>query len=245
MLRAGGRRTVQVAIVLICAAGAVFIAVGVADSTDSPDSPLESGQPHGGGDTAWIPTHDRVVAHEALPCTGPYDPTNFEIFSAGPTVAGLPVSATVRRCDVAAPAHETPANRITYMYGRCETLPEDEVGCVPPLEVQTWPACQRSLADYSFEGRPLPFRQLPKHGGAEVVEFDFALERRIEVYTKSSTIVIFADSPELGRKAVEHLSPQQVGKQPVTNAADLRGSSPGRLAPPTDGAMEGDLECRS
>jgi hypothetical protein len=232
-------KKVRARIAVCCTVAIPFSIVAVAAGHDGgSESPF-------GGDIAWIPTHDRVLAHEALPCTGPKDPTNFEIFSAGPAVAGLPLSAILRRCDAAAPAYEAPANQFTYVYGHCESPPTGESGCAPPLEVQTWPACQRYPAGYSFDGKALPSRELPKRGGAEVVEFDFALESRIEVYTKFSTIVIFADSPELARKAVELLTPQQAGKRPVTNAADLRGPPPERLGPPTEGAMEGDLECRS
>jgi hypothetical protein len=191
-----------------------------------------------------VSTHDRVLAHEALPCTEPKDPINFEIFSAGPEVAGMPMTATVRRCDTAAPVYEAPANRITYVYGHCEALPEGETGCVPPLEIQTWPACQRNKAGYSFEGKPLPYRELPKRGGAEVVEFDYPLESRIEVYTRSSTVVIFADSPELALKAVALLTPQEAGKPPVTDPADLREGPPERLGAPSDGAVEGELQCQ-
>lgn len=234
-------KKVRLGIALGCTAAALFSAVTIATGAVGGTNPVSGGrQP-----SVWVSTHDRVLAHEALPCTGPNDPTNFEIFSAGPAVAGLPLSAILRRCDAAAPAYEAPANQFTYVYGHCESPPTGESGCAPPLEVQTWPACQRYPAGYSFDGKPLPSRELPKRGGAEVVEFDFALESRIEVYTKSSTIVIFADSPELARKAVELLTPQQAGKRPVANAADLRGPPPERLGPPTDGAMEGDLECRS
>lgn len=209
------------------------------DSSQSPPTEGPVGPPQG-----WVSTHDLVLKHEALPCTGPEDPINFEIFSAGPEIAGLPMTATVRRCDIASPPYEAPANRLTYIYGRCEITPEDESGCVPPLEIQTWPACQRSIADYSFEGKPLPHKGLPKRGGAEVVEFSFALENRVEVYTKSSTVVIFASTPELAQKAVESLTPQQAGQAPITNPADLQGAPPARLEPPTNGAMEGKLPCQ-
>lgn len=230
------------------AATLLFIVAIASAQPGGPDFPDDGTQSPSTGDPTslpgdWVSTHELVQRHEALPCTGPKDPINFEIFSAGPEVGGLPLTAIVRRCDAAAPADEAPANRFTYIYGHCET-PEGETGCAPPLEVQTWPACQRNRAGYSFEGRPLPYKELPKRGGAEVVEFDFALERRIEVYARSSTIVIFADSPELAQKAVELLVPQKEGEQPDTNRADLRGTPPERLGPPSDGAMEGKLPCQ-
>jgi hypothetical protein len=191
----------------------------------------------------WVSTHDLVQKHEALPCTGPTDPINFEILSAGPEVAGLPLTAAVRRCDSAAPADEAPANRITYIYGSCE-IPETETGCAPPLEVQTWPACQRNKAGYTFEGQPLPYTELSKRGAAEVVEFNFALESRIEVYTKSSTVVLFAASRELALKAVELLTPQEKGTPPAMSRADLRRAPPEALAPPLAGATQGKLQCQ-
>ena len=197
-----------------------------------------------GTETAWVPTSELVQRGEALPCTGPRDPINFEIFSAGSEVAGLPMTATVRRCDTASPAEEAPANRITYMYGECEISPT-ATGCAPPLEVQSWPACQRNLAGYTFEGKPMTYRELPRRGAAKVVEIDFALESRVEVYTSSTTIVIFADSPDLARKAVGLLIPQKKGQPPVTNRAGLRGVAPEALAAPSDGAMKGKLQCQS
>ena len=192
----------------------------------------------------WISTHERVLRHEALPCTGIEDPINFEVFSSGPEVGGLPMTAAVRRCDFATPAYEEPANRLTYSYGTCE-IEAGETGCAPPLEVQTWPACQRSLADYSFEGEPIPHRLIGRLGGAKVVEFDFLVENRIEVYAKSSTVVIFADSPGLAREAVSRLTPQMRGTPPATRRDELQKQPPGALEPPVDGATEGELKCQA
>lgn len=191
----------------------------------------------------WVSTRDLVERHEALPCTGLEEPTNFEVFSAGPAVDGLKMTDVVRRCDAAAPVDEAPANRITYVYGDCE-ITEGATGCAPPLEVQTWPACQRNKAEYSFGGEPLPSRDLPSRGGAEVVEFDFELERRIEIYTGSSTIVVFADDPELTWLAVEQLIPQEIGKPPGTSPASLEGEAPENLDAPSPKATEGTLRCR-
>lgn len=119
--------------------------------------------------STWVSTHERVLSQEALPCTGPQDPINFEIFSAGPAVAGLPLTGTVRRCDAGAPADEGPSNYVAYVYGECE-IAKGATGCELPLQVHSWPACQRSYADYSFEGKPLPYEELPTQGDAKVVE---------------------------------------------------------------------------
>ena len=216
-----------------CAVAAALFALAVAGGDSDAAPPLPKG---------WISTDELVAKGEALPCTGPKEPINFEIFSAGPQVAGLPMTSVVRRCDSASPDYEAPSNRITYIYGDCEIPkgPAGDTGCTPPLQVQTWPACQRSGADYSFAGKPIPSRELPRRGGAKVVEYRFLLERRIEVYANSSTVVIFSTDPELGRKAVEQLTPQKAGKPPVRKRAELRRTPPKTLGSPTKGATEGE-----
>ncbi len=193
---------------------------------------------------AWIPTHVRVLRHEALPCTGPREPINFEIFSAGPSVAGRSVTHFVRRCDTSTPADEAPANYTSYVYGHCK-ITSSPNGCEPPLEIQTFPACQRSLADYSYEGKPLPYRRLLDRGGAEVVEINFMLDHRIEVYTNSSTIVIFAADRAIAVKALAQLTPQLEGSPPARDASELEANPDEGLAAPVNKAIEGDLPCQS
>jgi hypothetical protein len=252
--------------IVACVAMALLVAI-IVGAFDRPDSTPSStagsaGGPHfaensasgsgsgprfasrKSGRSTWIPASDRVLAHEAIPCTGLKDPINFEIFSAGPVAAGLPLNSVVRRCDAGAPADEAPANYVAYTYGHCE-IAEGATGCAPPLQVHTWPACQRSLAEYSFEGKPLPYKELPKRGGAKVVEIDFFIDNRIEVYTKSSTIVIFASDPALARKAVDLLRSQEEGKPPA-RSADALGEQPlAQFVPPSAGAMKGELSCQS
>jgi hypothetical protein len=235
---------------------AILLVVAATDARSGPDftptkvTPTKVTAAIGGAEhsferhraSTWVSTPDRK--NEALPCTGPKDPINFEIFSAGPAVAGLPLTSVVRRCDAGAPADEAPANYVAYLYGHCE-IADGATGCALPLQIHTWPACQRSLADYSFEGKPLPYRRLPEHGGAEVVEINFSLDHRIEVYTKSSTVVIFASSSALAKRAIELLRSQSKGKPPVTDANELGEMPPTQLEPPSDEAMEGGLSCQS
>jgi hypothetical protein len=253
------RRT-RLGIALVCAVAILVFAVTVATGQDDdPESPsghdslsdgnraLASRVSPDAGDRApvsWVSTHERVQRHEALPCTGPKDPINFEVFSAGPSVAGLPLTDFNRRCGGTTPRDEPPANDTTYFYGRCK-IAKGATGCAPPLEIQSWPACERALGDYSFEGKPIPYERLPSRGGAEVVEIDFMLDHRIEVYTKSSTVVIFAEKQAFAKKALKLLRFQPIGEPPVTKAAELKGDPEAGLAPPIDGATEGDLQCQS
>jgi hypothetical protein len=192
--------------------------------------------------SAWVPTHNLVAEDKALPCTGPDDPINFEVFSAGARVQGLPLNAMLRRCDSGSPKYEAPANYVSYTYGRCE-IPEDAHGCAPPLEIQTWPACQRSIADYRFEGRPLPYRSLGKSDGAEVVEIDFLLDHRIEVYTRSSTIVIYATDTVSVPGVIRDLRSQKKGSPPSADPEALDKSMLATLGPAAPEAIQGDLPC--
>jgi hypothetical protein len=193
----------------------------------------------------WVTTRERVKRHEALPCTGAKDPINFEIFSAGPSIAGEPMTDFQRRCGGTTPADEPPANFTSYIYGDCE-ITESDSGCTPPLEIQTWPACERSLPEYSFGGKPIPHTRLPSRNGAEVQEIVLPFgPPRIEVYTKSSTVVIFANDPALAKEALGQLRSQEEDKPPATQANELDGEPEGGLASPADEATEGELQCLS
>jgi hypothetical protein len=156
----------------------------------------------------------------------------------------LPLNSTVRRCTPGAESDETPANFVAYTYGSCE-IAEGATGCTPPLQIHTWPACQRSLADYSFEGKPLPYRVLGRPNGGEVVEIDFMIDRRIEIYTGDSTIVIFAENPDLALKAIDLLRSQENGERVAEDEDALENTPAAQLRPPTRGAMEGDLPCHT
>jgi hypothetical protein len=170
----------------------------------------------------WAP----VLNDEALPCTASRAPVNFETYSVGPSINGRPLTYTERRCGAGPVAARV--NYLAYIYGDCSIRP-GESGCRPPLEIQTWPACQRFLAKYSFRSKPLPHRFLSTGGGAEVVEFSFAAGSRIEVYTKASTVVIFAADRDRALEAVDMLRHEENQKPPAISPEDLREERPGRL----------------
>jgi hypothetical protein len=77
------------------------------------------------------------------------------------------------------------------------------------------------------------------------MELSLAGERRIELYTKSATVVVFATKPGLARKAAELIRPQEAGTTPVLGRADLRAALTKDLPPPAAGAMEGTLKCQT
>ncbi|HEX9942300.1 MAG TPA: hypothetical protein VGG03_09810 [Thermoanaerobaculia bacterium] len=187
------------------------------------------------------------LKRELPPCTEREQPTNFEVYSAGPQVSGLPVTETLRTCENDQPhAGELPANYVSYIYGDCPYRKAGEGGCPPPLAIQTWPACQRSLATYTFNGKPFPHQDvtddLSLEGGARVVYFDVFGEPRLEVYTKDATIVVYARSSALAIKAIENLRAHDPGTPPARFDNELEGE-PEDLAPPLPGATKGQLRC--
>jgi len=68
----------------------------------------------------------------------------FTEYDAGPEVAGY------RREDVATTCGRRP--NVTYIYGTCEA--SSDMGCSPPLEVQTWSACHRKPSRASRTAGP-------------------------------------------------------------------------------------------
>jgi hypothetical protein len=178
---------------------------------------------------------------ESLPCTKANEATNFEVFSAGPSPTGLPLTAALRRCDV----YTGGANYVSYIYGDCEyrNPVNSDGGCEPPLEIQTWPACQRSLAEYTYEGKPYPHTDLARDGDAEVAEFEDG--SRVEVYTGSATIVVFSTDPSVAKKVLPLLRPQQEGASPAARSSELDTKAPQGLPAPAPSATEGDLTCAS
>lgn len=133
-----------------------------------------------------------------------------------------------------APTPPMRRNLVTQMYGTCK--PEKgATGCAPPLEVQTWPACERNLSLYRRypgpNGEVIPYERTTVRGVPAAV---FEDGTRIEVYTADVTVVIFADSAERARRAASSLG-GQVGS--------LRVDAQQALPQPVPGALTGELSC--
>jgi hypothetical protein len=180
-----------------------------------------------------------------LPCTAKDERANFDVYAPGPEVAGLPLTETLRVCENEGPPKgELPANSVAYIYGDCPYRKLD--GCSPPLTVETMPACQRTAADYTFNGRPYPHRDvtddLDLEGGAKVFYFDVYGQKRLEVYTREATVVVFAHSSALAIKAIKNLHLQDSEAPPAQSGKELEGGGES-LPPPTPAAMKGTLEC--
>jgi hypothetical protein len=157
---------------------------------------------------------------------------DFPLYSVGDAFEGNSLVGITRRLDP--PTSEYPlslrANFVNFIYGRCSA--GDDAGCMPPLEVQIWPACERNLSSYSMTpvGDPPPHENLSLRGVPAALFED----PRLEVYTGNVTIVLFGHE-----------------RQELLRTADaLRGVNNDvgtgvELPAPAPGALEGKLQCVS
>lgn len=172
----------------------------------------------------------------ALACTEATEPANFRLYSLGASFEGLPLTTVIRRCDNAPPAElvglDGRANYVSFIYGDCQPPPGGDAGCAPPLEVQVWPACERSVADYPADLRP----SLTQRRGVPSA----AIADRIELYA-DSTVVIFANDRGLADRAVSGVQPTPGNEAPATTPPELEQTE--TLPSPPPGAVSGKLGC--
>jgi hypothetical protein len=216
----------------------VLIAVGMAQGGIN-------AQGTGGATSQATPRIESTVGQRpgdsknALPCTDASTPANFRLYSLGASFQDLPLTAVIRRCDNPDPWGS--ANYVSYIYGDCEPQPPPgetyiDGGCAPPLEVQIWPACERSLGDYNGDPRVSQPRQLR---GVPVA----AVDDWVEVYTADSTVVVFGHDQALIERAVTALHPLPPEDAPAKYPPRLRKSDD--LPPPNSGALSGQTGCTS
>jgi hypothetical protein len=161
----------------------------------------------------------------------------FPVYSLGTQFEDLPLTAIVRVSQKsrlkARGGFGVPDNRpnhMNFIYGTCGG------GCVPPLSVQIWPACDRTLQDYYWSdnvrgsGPSRPYERLMIRGVPAASFSDM-----LELYSGTVTIVIFG----------ENAPQQERAAQSLVSANALAGDiSPGDPLPrPVPGAMEGRLKC--
>jgi hypothetical protein len=179
---------------------------------------------------------------ELLRCTGVQQPLNFVAYSLGSSFEGLPITGLVRDCELPYPREPGRANHVTYIYGDCDlaAVPTDG-GCAPPLEVQTWPACERNLTSYFDPVFPDEYdRTVIRDVPAAVFEDG----TRVEVYAGGSTIVVFGLDPAQVRRAAESVVAEPSGQPPTVPASNPTLDETTRSLPePLPGATQGALSC--
>lgn len=219
-----------------------------ATRTDTvPQLPSDLGPGYGVPDTRFGPSTETN-----LTCTGGNNPPNFRAYHASEEIAGLRLNAVLRRCDIPFPGEPVRANFISFIYGDC-TPPIDPAtghadgGCAAPLEIQTWPACERTWADYDLGSYFAPSAGPPsQRRGVPAIAFDQGT--RLELYPGRSTVVIFAGDPAIASRAADALRTLPPDATPASaraNPENLRESGGGgNLPAPAAGAMEGKLSCK-
>jgi hypothetical protein len=203
------------------------------DSTSGPASPSTSTRiatPAG----ANVPNDPGIAL---LPCTSSSQPANFPVFSFGPQFEDLPVTYIGRDCEPPVRNEPTRANLVTYIYGDC--VAADGGSCLPPLEVQSWPACERNLSTYLTgpDNAPMPHVETTVQGAPAAI-FDDG--ERLEIFTATTTVVIFGDDPALVSRAALSLRQEPLQTAPGTFWAPKRSSS---LSAPAAGSITGGLTC--
>lgn len=137
-----------------------------------------------------------------LPCTGFDESTNFTAYSVGKQFDGLPITRQERVCTrpLGGAPPDARLNIVAYSYGDCAPPPDG--GCALPLEVQTWPRCERNPAEYAIDHHnPLDAKLTIRGVPAHVYEHGL----RLEVYAGRSTIVIFGTDRRRVKRAAHAL----------------------------------------
>jgi hypothetical protein len=188
---------------------------------------------------------DEATTDSRLGCTDLAEPPNFTAYSLGLEFQGLPVTAVIRRCDAKYPdpQENIRANYVSYIYGDCKVT-ADVDGCAPPLEVQTWPACERSLADYDDgPGGVFSPNELGEARGVPAETFDG--DSRVELYTGMSTVVIFGTGKQQALAVIDALRAEPTDAPPEAPVADAKAPTPtgADLPSPAPEALEGKLSC--
>jgi hypothetical protein len=172
--------------------------------------------------------------------------TPFNHYYLGSSFQGLALEHSRRQCTAPNPERSEAAggaidpdslgrsHNVQYIYGTCEEGPD--YGCAPPLEIETWPACERSPADYTVGIPEAPVTLEPRRvltvRGVPARDYG---EGRLELSTGDVTVVIFGTSEDLILSAAQQLrtapgSPQQRGPDQL-------------LPPPVPGSIDGTLAC--
>lgn len=190
----------------------------------------------GGSDTPSVSQAAQPTAGGVKPCPTDAKSTDFGEYALGPQFSGLPATTRGRECDPltqGAPA-ASHRNFAFTIYGDC--TPQPNQGCAPPLQVQSFPACERNLALYARypdpDGRPYPY-ELTSVRGVPAAVFDDGT--RVEVYTGDTTVMISGHSRGLVSAAAAALQGR------TRDGANVSTSGP--LPQPEAGALQGRLAC--
>jgi hypothetical protein len=156
-------------------------------------------------------------------------------YDLGRSFAGLKLTSREDICSPAAPAGVTvvsgPSEAIGYVsvvYGSC--TPTSSAGCVPPLNVQSWPECARDPNTYREPGprRAKPELMLNPSEAITIQAAPWIPARafeggtRVEIYSGDTTIVVFASNRHLANAAGMALASAAADQAVPSSASQLR-----------------------
>lgn len=149
---------------------------------------------------------------------------NFPYYWAGPSFEGKSVVARIRRCDRPYPGEGGRANFFSYIYG-CEIeLPGADCN---PVEVQTWPGCERTLSNDGYGDRSSYDRIQVRGVPAAIDKFGFG---ELELYTGEVTVVIFANRRGQALRFARTLRSAPRSHQQTGDDENLPSPLPGHMA---------------
>jgi hypothetical protein len=110
------------------------------------------------------------------------------------------------------------------IYGSCDT---SEGGCGPPLDIQSWPECDRNYSSYGVIESPRalsPRKSFFLSGSYKIptAALEYGLSTRLEMYTGQTTVVIYSDGSTLAKRAAHALARLIAPKLSGISAVRLR-----------------------
>jgi hypothetical protein len=151
----------------------------------------------------------------------------FPVYYAGTVAGGLPLTDAgggQLRGRLA-------GDQVDFVYGTCSPNPaSEESGCTTPLAVTDVPSCTKNPALYRNGGPPSRATRLR---GVPTRVFDEDGAVRIELYSRTTTVVVSADSEKIARRVVARLrginTRTRIGDPlPAPRPSDLDGTAPCR-----------------
>lgn len=120
----------------------------------------------------------------------------FPLYHLGESFDGLPLTAVYRIDDASYPGEAVRRDDVTFVYGTCKA--DGRSGCLPPLQVQSWSACERHRGSYRYR----PDTAFAVRGRSAAL---YENGTRLELSFPGTTVVIYASDPKVLRRAAEAL----------------------------------------
>jgi hypothetical protein len=213
------RRGTVVLLTLVVAVGMIGAAVTLRDADALIDDPISGN---------WSYADAQAFA-------------DYSLYDLGNEFEGKTRSSIERELDPEVADMPVRQNLVSTTYGDCDSSPSatdpEAQGCVPPLEVQMWPACERNPSVYDDDVE----REAHFLRGVPVYVYDESEGSRLEVSTGAVTAIIFGNESAQLLRAVDALVP--VNARAIEDMRPVGDRDPHWLAPPVPGALEGTLSC--